>query len=369
MAPEQGDEEQERKHYEAMNMNGKLRPMAMRIGFRNVNRWNQRQLVTIFLEYDRINPIRARNIPKDHKTTPAEIEAQHALVDRLIKEKKLQVPVPKRKRENGTTTGNNKRVKISSGDDDHISPSDSGKSNDKRVPRHVSGTKGVSKTGSRSDGVQKKSKQTEKPAATKPAPTKPAPTKPAPTKPRSRQASTLKPRQKKTNMDVGNPQDAESQNPSAPAVDPPFVTPGANPGDDDDSSESDDSDSGDDNGDDVHDDEDIEERDEDFEAEEISKAPSKNQGAPKTTGTSKGKGKDTSEVKAKPLGLHLGVRKIDRYTSLDWDPLNESIPNSRLTWYEQEQRFRAQQEKTRKEAQEEEPKKEWDWKKQLRRKE
>ena len=58
---------------------------------------------------------------------------------------------------------------------------------------------------------------------------------------------------------------------------------------------------------------------------------------------------------------------------------DESIPNSRLTWYEQEQRFRAQQEKARKEAKEkglsynegeepeEEPKKEWDWKKQLRR--
>ncbi|EMD93677.1 hypothetical protein COCC4DRAFT_67041 [Bipolaris maydis ATCC 48331] len=346
-------------------MNGKLRPMAKRVGFRNFNRWTQDHLITIFLEYDRINQTRVRDVPENYVASPADIDAQHAIVDRLIKDEKiklaepkagdLKLPVPKRKRENDTETKKDKRAKVSSGDDNHVSPSDSGKSNDKRAPRNVAGTKGVSKIGSRAGGVQKKSKQVEKSAATKP---------------RSRQASTRKPQRKKKNMDVGDSQNAESQDPSVSAVHPPFMTPDANPGDDD-SSDSDSSDSRDDNGDHGNDGEDIE-SDEDSEAEETSKAPSK--------------GEDTSKVKdasnpksSEPLGLHLGVRKVVRH-ELEWDPLDERIPTSQLTWYEQQQRFRAQQEKARKEAQEkglpynegdepeEEPKNEWDWKRQLRRK-
>ncbi|EUC36711.1 hypothetical protein COCCADRAFT_2192 [Bipolaris zeicola 26-R-13] len=375
MAPKQQDEDPEKNAYKKLSMNGVLRPMAKRAGFKNFNRWNQDQLVDIFLEYDRVNQTRIRDLPEGYIASSADIDAQHALVDRLIKGNKLNPPVPKRKNEDDMETRKLKRAKVSSGDDDHVSSSDSGKSNDKRAPGGVAGTKGVSKTGSKAIRVQEKSKQVKKPATTKPAATKP----------RSRQASTRKPPQNKKNMDVGNPQDTESQDPSASAAHQPFVAPGANPGDDDDSSDSDGSDSGDDNGDDAVDGEDIEESVEDPEVEEISKAPPKSVAISMSiaTSTSKGKsiskGKGQAEVKPKPLGLHHGIRKIGRFTSSDWDPLDESIPNSRLTWYEQEQRFRAQQEKARKEAGEkrlphnegeeleEEPKKEWDWKKQLRR--
>lgn len=360
----QEDEGWRKRPYNEMTMNAHLRVLGNIVGLKNTHAWSKNDMVAVFEAYDQVNTISVRNLPKGHTPSIREQASLSGVIEQLTEDGKIKTSQKKddsnakRKREDGTETGKDKRAKVSSEDDAHVSPSDSGKPNDERAPRNVAGAKRVSKTSSGAGGVQKKSKQVEKPAATKP---------------RSRQTSIRKPVQNKKSMDVRNPQNAESQDPSAPTVHSPFVTPGANPGDDGDSSDSDSSDSRDDNGDDGDDDgEDIEENDEDPEAEQINQAPSKNKG------TSEGRSK--SKDKPRPLGLHLGVHKISRHTSLDWDPLDESIPTSRLTWYEQEQRFRAQQEKAHKEAQEkgllynegeepkEKPKKEWDWKKQIRRK-
>ncbi|KAL6158310.1 hypothetical protein ACJBU6_02431 [Exserohilum turcicum] len=69
------------------------------------------------------------------------------------------------------------------------------------------------------------------------------------------------------------------------------------------------------------------------------KSPKVKRRSPKIgmSGTSPVPQKGASEGELEPHNLHLGTHKVDDYT-MKWDPIDESIPDSRLTWFEREQR-------------------------------